>query len=94
VDIAYRGCGDGERVTQAERQSIIFGAFAAIRRLAPTRALADLELHLAAIAAAFNAQIEAAFDRGKAEGLMVADAGVDRRDLALVADPAELRSVH
>ena len=81
-------------MTQAERQSIIFGAFAAIRRLVPTRALVDLELHLATVAAAFNDQIEAAYDRGKADGLMVADACVDRRDLALVADPAELTSVH
>jgi len=81
-------------MTQAERQSIIFGAFAAIRRLAPTRALADLELHLAAVTAAFNEQIDAAYDRGKAEGLLAMESRADRRDLAVVVDPAELRSVH
>jgi hypothetical protein len=81
-------------VTQAERQSIIFGAFAAIRRLAPTRALPDLELHLAAVTAAFNDQIEAAYDRGKADGLIAMESRADRRDLAIISEPSELRLVH
>ena len=62
-------------MTQAERQSIIFGAFAAIRRT-------------------FNDQIEAAYDRGKADGLIAMESREDRRDVAVISDPPELRLVH
>ena len=81
-------------MTEAERQTVIFSAFAAIRRLVPSRRREDVDHHLAAVTAAFNEQSAVAYDKGWTDGALSVEMRTDRRDIECVEHPRELRSVH
>ena len=97
-------------MTHDERQAIVFSVFAAIRRLVSDSDRTELEQHLEALTAAMNDHAAASYatgraesataaereahDRGKIAGMLAVEARADRCDLALIGDPAELRSVH
>ena len=97
-------------MTEADRQAVIDSVITALRRLVPGRLRVELDQHLLAAEVTFREQASAEYARGSADGAQrAADAayrqgfsdGVvsvearrDRRDLALLEDAAELRSIH